>query len=180
MTQLTIKTVEHELLVDLEEGQVTITEEGNCIILAPSWLVFILQEYQKEFKIMVSMGGEWRGLSSFKEEAVDSARAALKEILTHPAITDTARDMFMKMYCQPYDPGADVNEVVDAMPEDKLDWAMQQVKRTIEKRTEKKEDQRKIKQHIFGEGYRCVDCGTNANDAPDQYCNPKYEPEEGS
>lgn len=33
-----------------------------------------------------------------------------------------------------------------------------------------------IKQHVFGDGYHCVDCGTNVNDAVDQYCNPKWLP----
>ena len=30
---------------------------------------------------------------------------------------------------------ADINDVVDAIPEDKLDWAMQQVQNTLDKQT---------------------------------------------
>lgn len=29
---------------------------------------------------------------------------------------------------------ADINDVVDALPEDKLNWAMQQVQRTLDKK----------------------------------------------
>jgi hypothetical protein len=33
-----------------------------------------------------------------------------------------------------------------------------------------------IKQHNFGGNYRCLDCGTTVDDAPDQFCKPKYLP----
>jgi hypothetical protein len=33
-----------------------------------------------------------------------------------------------------------------------------------------------IKQHNFGDGYHCLDCGTTVDDAPDQFCKPKYLP----
>ena len=82
----------------------------------------------------------------------DFARATLKESLSHPAIIDRNRDLFKKMYahtdlsrtrgecqkgtCKCLD--RDINDVVDTMPEEKLDWAMQQVQQTIKKYIEEK------------------------------------------
>ena len=40
--------------------------------------------------------------------------------------------MFKRMYL-PDNLNADVNDIVDAMPEEKLDWAMQQIQNSLEK-----------------------------------------------
>lgn len=40
--------------------------------------------------------------------------------------------IFKRMY-SPGNLDADINDVVDLMPEDKLDWAMQQVQRSLDK-----------------------------------------------
>ncbi len=37
------------------------------------------------------------------------------------------------------------------------------------------DEKQKLKQHDFGDGNHCVDCGTTSDDSPDQYCVPKYE-----
>ncbi len=74
------------------------------------------------------------------EEIQEFARSTLKEGLADPAITDSNRELFKKMYGQPYDPDLDVDEVVDAMPAGVLDLAMEQVRRTIEKHAQEKVD----------------------------------------
>lgn len=48
--------------------------------------------------------------------------------------TDAQQHLFKRMYC-PRSLERPIDEVVDAMTDDKLDWAMQQVERTLEKRT---------------------------------------------
>ena len=54
-------------------------------------------------------------------------RTQLKETLAQ--CTDAQQLMFKRMYSH-HDLEKPIDQVVDAMPEDKLDWAMQQVERT--------------------------------------------------
>jgi len=56
------------------------------------------------------------------------ARNTLKEGLAQ--LTSVQRHLFKQMYSH-NNLDADINTVVDNMPEDKLDWAMQQVQRTL-------------------------------------------------
>jgi hypothetical protein len=63
------------------------------------------------------------------EQLQTFARDTIKEGLA--LLSDSHRLMFKKMYSHE-DLDADINHVVDTMPEDKLDWAMQQVMRSIE------------------------------------------------
>ncbi len=58
------------------------------------------------------------------------ARDTLKSGLTQLPVGD--RMLFKRMYSHK-NLGADINDVVDKMPEDKLDWAMQQVERSLTK-----------------------------------------------
>lgn len=62
------------------------------------------------------------------EELQAFARAELKSGLEQ--CTDGEQLLFKRMYSHG-NLEADIIEVVDAMPDDKLDWAMQQVKRTL-------------------------------------------------
>ena len=68
------------------------------------------------------------------EQLQQFARESLKAELKQ--CTDGEQHLFKKMYAKTMEEVRDitVNEVVDNMDEDKLDWAMQQVKRTLEKR----------------------------------------------
>ena len=58
------------------------------------------------------------------------ARTSLKEGLSK--CTEGQQMMFKRMYANG-NLSAGINDVVDNMPDDKLDWAMQQVERTLSK-----------------------------------------------
>jgi len=58
------------------------------------------------------------------------ARASLKDGLSK--CTEGNQLMFKRMY-SPKDLDKSICDVVDSMPVDKLDWAMQQVQRTLDK-----------------------------------------------
>ena len=58
------------------------------------------------------------------------ARQQLKDGLSK---LPESNHMIFKLMYSPNNLDIDINEVVDIMPEDKLDWAMQQVQRTINK-----------------------------------------------
>ncbi|MCG7904425.1 MAG: hypothetical protein JAY60_18610 [Candidatus Thiodiazotropha weberae] len=60
----------------------------------------------------------------------DYARSELKKGLAN--CTDGQREKFKLMYSHK-DLTLPIDEVVDRMPEDNLDWAMQQVDRTLQK-----------------------------------------------
>jgi len=57
------------------------------------------------------------------------ARETLKEGLDR--LPENNITLFKRMY-SPDDLEADINDVVDRMSEDRLDWAMQQVQRSLE------------------------------------------------
>ncbi len=57
------------------------------------------------------------------------ARTTLKENLTK--CTRDQQHVFKRMY-SPENLDWDINKVVDEMPADRLDWAMQQVQRTVD------------------------------------------------
>jgi hypothetical protein len=70
------------------------------------------------------------------------ARQQLKEGLAR--LPESSHIMFKRMYagtgtgkqegmCLPGDLDRDINEVVDAMPAERLDWAMQQIERSIKR-----------------------------------------------
>ena len=59
------------------------------------------------------------------------ARDTLKEGLSK--CTEEELILFKRMYA-PLVSGANINDVVDKMEVDKLDWAMQQVQRTLDKK----------------------------------------------
>ena len=59
-----------------------------------------------------------------------TAREYLKENL--PILPDASQLLFKRMYSHK-NLTLSIGEVVDDMPEEKLDWAMQQVKSTLEK-----------------------------------------------
>lgn len=63
-------------------------------------------------------------------ELQEFARNRLKEGLKK--CTEAQQQLFKRMYC-PHDLERPVDAVVDGMPADKLDWAMDQVRRTVEK-----------------------------------------------
>jgi hypothetical protein len=58
------------------------------------------------------------------------ARNSLKEGLLK--CTELQQLMFKRMYGGG-DLNADTNDIIDNMPEDKLDWAMQQIEKTLNK-----------------------------------------------
>jgi len=60
----------------------------------------------------------------------DYARQFIKDGLA--GLTDSNRLLFKRMYSHK-DLDAAVDDVVDSMPADKLDWAMLQVDRTVKK-----------------------------------------------
>lgn len=57
------------------------------------------------------------------------ARSELKKMLAK--CTEPQQLLFKRMYSHS-DLTLDINSVVDNMPEDKLDWAMQQCQRTLQ------------------------------------------------
>ena len=59
------------------------------------------------------------------------ARQNLKDGLAQ--LSENQQTMFKKMYSHE-NQDADIKDVVDAMPEDKLDWAMKQVQNTLKER----------------------------------------------
>jgi len=61
-------------------------------------------------------------LQKFARDNIKSGLAQLNE---------KSHILFKLMY-SPKDRDADINEIVDNMPEERLDWAMQQVQRSIE------------------------------------------------
>jgi len=60
----------------------------------------------------------------------DFARQTLKDGLSQ--LPEDWQLMFKRMYSHE-NLEASINDVVDSMPEDKLDWAMQQVERSLAK-----------------------------------------------
>lgn len=64
------------------------------------------------------------------ETLKSTAKEMLKELLAE--CTDGQQLMFKRMYCH-RNLELPINEVVDQMPDDKIDWAMTQVERTVEK-----------------------------------------------
>ena len=62
----------------------------------------------------------------------DFARKTLKEGLSQ--LTEEQQLLFKRMY-SPKNLDAEINEVVDAMEPDKFNWAMQQVQRTLDKKS---------------------------------------------
>lgn len=62
----------------------------------------------------------------------DYARTELKEGL---AMLPEKQQLFFKRMYSHQNLEANINDVVDSMPEDKLDWAMQQVQRSLDKAT---------------------------------------------
>ena len=65
------------------------------------------------------------------------ARGRIKDGLSK--LEEWQRRLFSKMYCHPYSPETPINDVVDAMPPEKLSWAMDQIRRTLEERTTNQE-----------------------------------------
>ena len=63
-------------------------------------------------------------------ELQEFARQSLKEGLAQ--LPDNHQLMFKRMYSHK-NLEADINDVVDSMPEGKLDWAMSQVQRSLDK-----------------------------------------------
>lgn len=63
------------------------------------------------------------------EQLQQFARETLKEGLAK--LPEDNQKMFKRMY-SPENLEADINEVVDNVPVDRLDWAMQQVARTVQ------------------------------------------------
>lgn len=64
------------------------------------------------------------------DQLQEFARSELKSDLAK--LSENHRIFFKRMYSH-NNPDAEINDVVDGMPEEKLDWAMQQVQRTLEK-----------------------------------------------
>lgn len=67
----------------------------------------------------------------------DFARKTLKEGLA--LCTKDQQQIFRQMYARPdkrMDMGADINTVVDEMSPSTLDWAMQQIQRTLEEKND--------------------------------------------
>lgn len=65
------------------------------------------------------------------EELSTVARNYLKENLEH--CTEGEIHVFKMMY-SPVNPELSIDKVVDQMPDEKLDWAMSQVKNTMKKK----------------------------------------------
>ena len=63
----------------------------------------------------------------------DFARQELKQGLAR--CNEAQQLLFKRMYSHK-NLEANINDVVDNMPDDKLDWALQQVERTLARRTE--------------------------------------------
>lgn len=70
------------------------------------------------------------------EQLQNFAREKLREGLAQ--CTDAQLIIFKRMY-SPKNMNADISEVVANMSDDKLDWAMQQVDRTVRKNLSSKE-----------------------------------------
>lgn len=64
------------------------------------------------------------------QQIQDFARSTLKAGLAK--LSPANHLLFKRMY-SPKNLEADINSVVDSMPVEKLDWAMQQVQRTLDK-----------------------------------------------
>ena len=69
--------------------------------------------------------------SDMNKQLQEFARSELKKGLS--LCTDNEKNIFSRMYSHK-DPKKDINLIVDDMPEDRLDWAMVQVKRTLDKK----------------------------------------------
>lgn len=65
----------------------------------------------------------------------DFARSTLKDGLSK--LPENWQMLFKKMY-SPDDLSVNIEAVVDMVPEDKLDWAMQQVQRSLDKHVSKR------------------------------------------
>ena len=63
------------------------------------------------------------------DESQKFARQTIKDGLAK--LPESNHKLFKLMY-SPNDLNADINDVVDIMPADRLDWAMQQVKRSLD------------------------------------------------
>lgn len=70
-------------------------------------------------------------LQNYTKKLQDYAKSVLKDGLSQ--CTDAQQVMFKKMYAH-NEMNKDINDIVDPLPEDKLDWAMQQVERTLRRR----------------------------------------------
>jgi len=68
------------------------------------------------------------------EQLQNFARQKLKDDLT--SCTDQQQVIFKRMYSH-NNLQRSINDIIDNMSEEKLNWAMQQVKRTIDKNKEK-------------------------------------------
>ena len=76
-----------------------------------------------------ALGPTQRGLN-VNQELQNFARKTLKDGLSQ--LPDRWQTMFKRMYATG-DLTADISDVVDKMPEEKLDWAMDQVRKSISK-----------------------------------------------
>ena len=65
------------------------------------------------------------------DQLQEYARTQLKEGLAK--LPESNQLLFKRMYSHE-DLEANINDVVDIMPEERLDWAMQQVQRTIDEK----------------------------------------------
>lgn len=65
------------------------------------------------------------------QQLQDFARATLRDGLSK--LSEREHLLFKRMYSHK-DLTLDINKVVDNMPESKLDWAMQQVRNSLEKK----------------------------------------------
>lgn len=63
------------------------------------------------------------------------ARTTIKEGLSR--LPESNQQLFKRMYSFK-NLDADINDVVDGMPEDKLNWAMQQVEQTLIKQSKRR------------------------------------------
>lgn len=69
------------------------------------------------------------------EKMMAFARNELEEGLAQ--LPDSWSTMFKRMY-SPDNLGANMTDVIDSVPADKLDWAMQQVQRSLDKLSARK------------------------------------------
>jgi len=72
----------------------------------------------------------WQKGINMNNQIQDFARSTLKDGLIK--LPENWQRMFKRMY-SPDDLSANIEDVVDMVPEDKLDWAMQQVQRSLDK-----------------------------------------------
>ena len=70
-------------------------------------------------------------MASMNNQLQEFAREQLKDGL--PKLPESNQLLFKRMYSHE-DLDKPIDDVVDSMPSDRLDWAMQQVQRSIERR----------------------------------------------